>query len=204
LSVDEDLEEWHEHSESLFFPDPAAARRAAAVLRTLAPPGDDDDDDDDDDPAMASEPFMALVTILRDSADIASVDGVTIDGATLVVAVSLHRTIDDHDEMPRSEAILGALVASARVLGGVPRHEHVELELARRREAQQASARQLGQTGEELLRALDAVQGDLLRFERVCVESLRTSVRAGSVLDGQRLEAARILARVSAARVGGS
>ncbi len=79
-----------------------------------------------------------------------------------------------------------------------PRRTFQAQELAQEHKAATLSAP--GASGAELVGRLEAVQGELLRYEKVLLDVLRRSVAAGDVLEGQRLEALKILERVAAAR----
>jgi hypothetical protein len=96
------------------------------------------------------------------------------------------------------EQLLGAVDRLMSSLGALDPMQVEERERARGRDCQLAEAVGGPTTGPELLAALEAIpQDELLRFERVFILSLRTTVAAGAVLEGQRAEALRILKRIA-------
>jgi hypothetical protein len=192
------------------FADDAAASRAASVLRLVADEGAASRAARGrlvvEGPVPAGPPpgpraprSLARVRELWDGSS-GWLENVRQDGLHVVFEAWTHDDLDVWAEgdrsAPTTAKLRKALERLVADLGGVSRQDAEERDRLQERSAQLAAA----PSATELLLALEAALPDLLRYERVFVDSLRTSVAAGVPLEGQRVEAMKILARVETAR----
>jgi hypothetical protein len=171
------------------FGDAASAAKAAAYLGALA-------GEQVDLKAFGRKPrsFSRYADLLAELGEgLVRVEDVRAQGLEVTLTLVLHDDLDEYAGVrdPRGRVVSG-LGRLMKELGGLDRAEVEAAERQRRRAAELAAL----PPPEELLRALDAQRDRLLRYERVFVDTLRAAVAAGSVLDGQRAEAGRILQRL--------
>lgn len=172
------------------FGDAAAAAKGAAYLRALA-------GEQVDLKAFGRKPrsfgrYEDLLAELGES--LVRFEDVRAQGLEVTLTLVLHDDLDEYASVrdPRRRVVAG-LARLMKELGGVDRAELEAAERQRRRDAELAAL----PPPEELLRALEAQRHRLPRYEGVFVDTLRAAVASGSVLDGQRAEAGRILQRLA-------
>lgn len=137
----------------------------------------------------ASASYGKLKKLLEELTGAAGLHAEATDDEVVVVPVERGKGV---------EQLLGAVDRLMSSLGALDPMQVEERERARAGDCQLAEAVGGPTTGPELLAALEAIpQDELLRFERVFIQSLRTTVAAGAVLEGQRAEALRILKRIA-------
>lgn len=198
---------WSGERHEFLFDDAAAAKRGAARLRLVAKqptpkqralltveaglePG-------------AAEPASAdaLRRLLARCAGSVKVGSIKQDGAAVRVGFDHD---DDHDAgasdpetpgIPTTSQVRAALEAYLKDLGGFTKPVLAAQAMARARARALAD---VTDTPADLLARLEAARDRLLRYEKVFVDTLRTAVAANAVLDGQRLQAVKILERLGA------
>jgi hypothetical protein len=122
----------------------------------------------------------------------ASLGSIKLNGQAVDVRLAVP---DEGDAQLTAVEARTALEALLKDLGGLT---EAGLAALRRERERAAALAGVADTPADLLAKLDAAKDKLLRYEKVFVETFRTAVAASSVLDGQRLEAVKILKRLGA------
>lgn len=194
---------WVDSLHDYHFADASAATTAAAVARRLSP-------DAKDDPALPVA-FHAFLASFRSIGQVRARVDVRARDQVVSATISVREDVGDEDAASdediadglkpcRSEQLELAFGALMEALGGLTRRDLDDRLDAERRAKDLATLHGRNSTAPELLAALEAVAGDLRRYEKIFVDSLRLSIKTGNVVEGQRLDASKILARVADAK----